>query len=144
MKKKQKIKPRIFLHQKSSNGFISLDSYCYWCSMNLTSFGFSYRDPSRSCFTLDSGVTPFGQRANPYRDFRHKNIRAGEDVFISLLFTPICQRANLYRDFTLKNIRAGSGRFHKFIVLLILTWIAELLAEIASPVRYRSCPHSSG
>jgi hypothetical protein len=46
-KSNKKIKPRIFLHQKSSNRFISLDSYFYWCSMNLSSFGFSYRDPSR-------------------------------------------------------------------------------------------------
>ena len=82
--------------------------------MNLTSFGFSYRDPSRSCFTLDSGVTPYGKRANPYRYF----------VF--------------------KNIRAIRGRFHEDISGVDFSWIVELLAEIASPVRYRSCPHSSG
>jgi hypothetical protein len=43
--------------------------------MNLSSFGFSYRDPGRSCFTLDSGVAPYGQRANPYRDFGRGNYK---------------------------------------------------------------------
>jgi hypothetical protein len=48
--KETKNQASIFLSQKSSDGF-------------------PYRDPSRSCFTLDSGVTPCGQRSNPYRDF---------------------------------------------------------------------------
>jgi hypothetical protein len=48
--KETKNQASIFLPQKSSKRF-------------------SYRDPSRSCFTLDSGVTPCGRRANPYCDF---------------------------------------------------------------------------
>ncbi|PJJ09107.1 hypothetical protein CLU83_2432 [Flavobacterium sp. 1] len=86
--------------------FSSLNFYYNWCSLNLRFIlmkkvtkksslnifieenhrtDFPYRDPSRSCFTLDSGVTLYGQRANPYRDFRRKNIRATKDVFMSLL-----------------------------------------------------------
>jgi hypothetical protein len=48
--------------------------------MNLSSFCFSYRDRGRSYFTLDSGVAPYGQRANPYRDFRRGNYKAGRGV----------------------------------------------------------------
>jgi hypothetical protein len=57
--------------------------------MNLSSFGLSYRDPSRSCFTLDSGVTPYGQRANPYRYFRRSNYKDDRrrfHEFIAVLF----------------------------------------------------------
>jgi hypothetical protein len=61
--KETKNQASIFLHQKSSNGF-------------------PYRDPSRSCCALNSGVTPCGQRSNPYRDFLDKNIRAVQKTFL--------------------------------------------------------------
>ena len=48
--KETKNQASIFLSQKSSDAF-------------------PYRDPSRSCSALDSGVTPFCQRWNPCRDF---------------------------------------------------------------------------
>jgi hypothetical protein len=72
--KETKDQALIFIYQKSSDRF-------------------PYRDPSRSCFTLDSGVTPFGQRANPYRDFLVYKYKGGEeDVFMSLLLLLILKR----------------------------------------------------
>jgi hypothetical protein len=46
---------------------------------------FFYRNPSRSCFTLDSGVTPFVHRLNPYRDFLGWNYKGGvKSVFMNV------------------------------------------------------------
>ncbi|PIF60631.1 hypothetical protein CLV00_0149 [Flavobacterium sp. 11] len=80
IQKKQKINPEYFLSQKSSDVF-------------------SYPDPSRSCFTLDSRVTPFCQRLNSYRDFlvqKYKgNLKGYNSKFIfAILF--LLMMKNLY------------------------------------------------
>jgi hypothetical protein len=81
IQKKQKIKPEYLYPKKSSNGFISLDSYFYWCSMNLISFGFSYRDPAARVSHSTPGSLPTATAQILIVIFRDINIKAKKRRF---------------------------------------------------------------
>jgi hypothetical protein len=79
--------------------------------MNLISFGFSYRDPSR----FARGALPTANAQILIVILGVATIRATEDVFISsFLFSlrviSYSQRANPYRYFNLGNYKDGKRR----------------------------------